>query len=148
MVDEFSQAQVPGQGGRQEQAGIGHQAMVVKEDADTVGSLFTENVFAIPVDSGLGRLLLKFQSLSRQGTTLSSRGPFYLMVSFAYVFINLLVDISYTFASIPGSGSDGTARGAGYGIRYRGADILGWWRNSPRSTLHRQEPDHERGGSL
>ncbi len=26
MVDEFPQAQVPGEGGRQEQAGIGHQA--------------------------------------------------------------------------------------------------------------------------
>ena len=25
MVDEFPQAQVPGEGGRQEQAGIGHQ---------------------------------------------------------------------------------------------------------------------------
>ena len=37
MVDEFPQAQVPGEGGRQEQAGIGHQAMVVKDDADTVG---------------------------------------------------------------------------------------------------------------
>ena len=37
MVDEFPQAQVPGEGGRQEQTGIGHQAMVVKEDADTVG---------------------------------------------------------------------------------------------------------------
>ena len=37
MVDEFPQAQVPGEGGRQEQAGIGHQAMVVKEDADTGG---------------------------------------------------------------------------------------------------------------
>ena len=36
-VDEFSQAQVPGEGGRQEQAGIGRQATVVKEDADTVG---------------------------------------------------------------------------------------------------------------
>ena len=35
MVDEFPQAQVPAEGGRQEQAGIGHQAMVVKEDADT-----------------------------------------------------------------------------------------------------------------
>ena len=33
MIDEFPQAQVPGEGGRQEQAGIGHQAMVVKEDA-------------------------------------------------------------------------------------------------------------------
>ena len=30
-VDEFSQAQVPGEGGRQEQAGIGRQATVVKE---------------------------------------------------------------------------------------------------------------------
>ena len=37
MVDEFSQAQVPGQGGRQEQAGIGHQAVIVKDDTDTVG---------------------------------------------------------------------------------------------------------------
>ena len=37
MVDELPQAQVPGEGGWQEQAGIGHQAMVVKEDADTVG---------------------------------------------------------------------------------------------------------------
>ena len=43
MVDEFSQAQVPGEGGRQEQAGSGHQAMVVKEDADTV-----ENELARP----------------------------------------------------------------------------------------------------
>ncbi len=33
MVDEFPQAQVPGEGGWQEQAAIGHQAMVVKEDA-------------------------------------------------------------------------------------------------------------------
>ena len=32
MVDEFPQAQVPGEGGRQEQAGIGHQAVVVKDD--------------------------------------------------------------------------------------------------------------------
>ena len=37
MVDEFPQAQVPGEGGRQEQAGIGHQAVIVKGDADTVG---------------------------------------------------------------------------------------------------------------
>ena len=36
-VDEFPQAQVPGEGGRQEQAGIGHQAVVVKDDADPVG---------------------------------------------------------------------------------------------------------------
>ena len=34
MVDEFPQAQVPGEGGRQEQAGIGHQAMVVKRGCE------------------------------------------------------------------------------------------------------------------
>ena len=38
MVYEFPQAQVPGEGGRQEQAGIGHQAVIVKNDADTVGA--------------------------------------------------------------------------------------------------------------
>ena len=37
MVYEFPQAQMPGEGGRQEQAGIGHQAVVVKDDANTVG---------------------------------------------------------------------------------------------------------------
>ena len=37
MVYEFPQAQVLGEGGRQEQAGIGHQAVVVKDDANTVG---------------------------------------------------------------------------------------------------------------
>ena len=30
MVDEFPQAQMPGEGGRQEQTGIGHQAVIVK----------------------------------------------------------------------------------------------------------------------
>ncbi len=44
MVDEFPQAQVPGEGGRQEQAGIGHQAMVVKEDADTVGIVLWQHL--------------------------------------------------------------------------------------------------------
>ena len=36
-VDEFPQAQVPGEGGRQEQAGIGHQAVIVEGDTDAVG---------------------------------------------------------------------------------------------------------------
>ena len=44
MVDEFPQAQVPGEGGRQEQAAIGHQAMVVKEDADTVGIVLWQHL--------------------------------------------------------------------------------------------------------
>ena len=47
-VDEFPQAQVPGQGGRQEQAGIGHQAMVVKEDADTVGFVLWQHLLGAP----------------------------------------------------------------------------------------------------
>ena len=36
-VYEFPQAQVLGEGGRKEQAGIGHQAVVIKDDADPVG---------------------------------------------------------------------------------------------------------------
>ena len=37
MVNEFPQAQMPGEGGRKEQTGIGHQAVIVKDDTDTVG---------------------------------------------------------------------------------------------------------------
>ena len=37
MVNEFPQAQMPGEGGRQEKTGIGHQAVIVKDDTDTVG---------------------------------------------------------------------------------------------------------------
>ena len=37
MVNEFPQAQMPGEGGWQEQTGIGHQAVIVKDDTDTVG---------------------------------------------------------------------------------------------------------------
>ena len=48
MVDEFSQAQVPGEGGRQEQAAIGHQAVVVKEDADTVGIVLWQHLLGAP----------------------------------------------------------------------------------------------------
>ena len=32
-----AQAEMPGQGGRQEQPGIGHQAVIVEGDADAVG---------------------------------------------------------------------------------------------------------------
>ena len=34
VVDQLGQAQVRGEGGRQEQAGIGHQAVVVEGDLD------------------------------------------------------------------------------------------------------------------
>ena len=44
MVDEFPQAQVLCKGGRQEQAGIGHQAVVVKDDADTVGIILWQHL--------------------------------------------------------------------------------------------------------
>ena len=37
MVNEFPQAEMPGEGGRQEQTGIGHQAVIVKDDTGTVG---------------------------------------------------------------------------------------------------------------
>ena len=37
IVYEFPQTQVLGEGGREEQAGIVHQAVVVKDDANTVG---------------------------------------------------------------------------------------------------------------
>ena len=36
-VNQLGQSQVQGQGGRQEQPGIGHQAVVVKGDVDAVG---------------------------------------------------------------------------------------------------------------
>ena len=48
MVDEFPQAQVPGEGGRQEQAGIGHQAVVIKGDADTVGIVVCQHLLGAP----------------------------------------------------------------------------------------------------
>ena len=40
MVDEFPQAQVP--------AGIGHQAVVVKGDADTVGIVVWQHLLGAP----------------------------------------------------------------------------------------------------
>ena len=48
MADEFPQAQVLCKGGRQEQAGIGHQAVVVKDDADTVGIVLWQHLLGAP----------------------------------------------------------------------------------------------------
>ena len=48
MVDEFPQAQVPGEGGRQEQASIGHRAVIVKGDADTVGIVLWQDLLSAP----------------------------------------------------------------------------------------------------
>ena len=47
-VDEFPQAQVLGEGGRQEQAGIGHQAVVIKDDADPVGIVLWQHLLGDP----------------------------------------------------------------------------------------------------
>ena len=44
IVDQFLQAQVLGEGGRKEQSGIGHQVVVVKDDADLEG-LFPRSSF-------------------------------------------------------------------------------------------------------
>ena len=48
MADKFPQAQVLGEGVRQEQAGIGHQAVVVKGDADTVGIVLWQHLLGAP----------------------------------------------------------------------------------------------------
>ena len=48
MVNEFPQAQVLCKGGRQEQAGIGHQAVAVKDDADTVGIVLWQHLLGAP----------------------------------------------------------------------------------------------------
>ena len=48
MVNEFPQAQMPGEGGRQEQTGIGHQAVIVKGDTDTVGVVAWQHLLGAP----------------------------------------------------------------------------------------------------
>ena len=48
MVDEFPQAQMPGEGGRQEQAGIVYQAVIVKGDANTVGIVLWQHLLGAP----------------------------------------------------------------------------------------------------
>ena len=48
LPDEFSQAQVPRQGGRKEQPGIGHQAAVVEGDLDPVGVVAWQHLLGAP----------------------------------------------------------------------------------------------------
>ena len=48
MVDEFPQAEVPRQGGRKEQPGIGHQAAVVEGDLDPVGVVAWQHLLGAP----------------------------------------------------------------------------------------------------
>ena len=48
VVDQSGQAQAPGHGGRKDQAGIGHQAVVVKDDANTVGVVAWQHLLGDP----------------------------------------------------------------------------------------------------
>ena len=50
MVYEVLLARVLGEGGRQERVGIGHQAVVIKDDANTVG------VVAAPIECSFSRV--------------------------------------------------------------------------------------------
>ena len=53
MVDEFPQAQVLGEGHREQQPSIGHQAVVVKRDLDAVGIVRWQHLLGAPC-SGVG----------------------------------------------------------------------------------------------
>ena len=48
MVDEFPQAQVLGEGGRKHQPGIGHQPVVVKDEADPAGIVLWQHPMVAP----------------------------------------------------------------------------------------------------
>ena len=50
-VKQLGQAQMPGQGGRQDQPSIGHQTVVVKGDGDAVGVVAWQHLLGAP---GLG----------------------------------------------------------------------------------------------
>ena len=44
-MDQFGQAQAPGQGGRKDQPGIGHQAVIVEGDADAIGVAWRGSIY-------------------------------------------------------------------------------------------------------
>ena len=48
LPEELGQAKAQGEGGGKDQPGIGHQAVVVKEDADTVGFVLWQHLFGAP----------------------------------------------------------------------------------------------------
>ena len=48
VVDQFGQAQAPGQGGRKDQPGIGHQAVIVEGDADAIGVVAWQHLLGAP----------------------------------------------------------------------------------------------------
>ena len=48
LPEELGQATAQGEGGGKDQPGIGHQAVVVKEDADTVGFVLWQHLLGAP----------------------------------------------------------------------------------------------------
>ena len=48
LLDQLGQAQAPGQGGRKDQPGIGHQAVVVEGDLDAVGMVRWQHLLGAP----------------------------------------------------------------------------------------------------
>ena len=48
MVDEFPQAQLLGEGHREQQPSIGHQAVVVKRDLDAIGMVAWQHLLGAP----------------------------------------------------------------------------------------------------
>ena len=48
VVDQLGQAQAPGQGGRKDQPGIGHQAVIVEGDLDPVGVVAWQHLLGAP----------------------------------------------------------------------------------------------------
>ena len=48
LPDEFGQAQAQGEGGRQDQPGIGHQAVIVEGDTDAVGVVAWQHLLGAP----------------------------------------------------------------------------------------------------
>ena len=76
VVDEFTQTQVPGQGGRKDQASIGHQAVVVEGDLNAVGVVAWQHLLSAPcfwlVSCSTNRFCTKNQAWSE---FLCSFGP-------------------------------------------------------------------------
>ena len=52
VVDEFTQTQVMGEGDREEQPGIGHQAVVVEGDLNAVGMVASGSINRVLLVSG------------------------------------------------------------------------------------------------
>ena len=73
MVDEFPQAQVPGEGGRQEQAGIGHQARWSSKAMRIRSGLFCGSIYWVLLVSGRVSVPKPLSQIQREPPPVSSR---------------------------------------------------------------------------